>query len=447
MSVKPPGSRWYNAVWRWHFYAGMLCIPLVLWLAITGSMYAWRPQVEALLDRPYDRLAATATRASPSAIAGVAVAAVPGGKLHKYELPQAPDAAVRVLVGVKGDDRRVYVDPYRLTVLAVVREKDRPFAVISRLHGELLNPPWGSWLVEIAACWALIMILTGLYLWWPRGARGLAGVVYPRLRGGKRVFWRDLHAVTGIWVSVMAMFLITTGLPWAKAWGSYFKEIRTATDTLDGPIDWTIGGKPAAPDPMLDDHAEHRGMTMAHSSAKPGELDRVVASATALNFAPPVLVAPPEKKPGWTVASDAADRPLRSQAVVDGATGSLLARKDFGQRHWIDRAVGYGIAIHEGQFFGILNQLLITLTAAMLVLLASSGAVLWWRRRPSGLLGAPLPLRRPRFGAVLIAAVVMLALAMPLFGATLVVVLVTERLALRRWTPAARWLGLRSAHA
>jgi len=152
MSVKPPGTRWYNAVWRWHFYAGMLCIPFVLWLAITGSLYAWRPQVEALLDRPYDQIAVAGSRASPEAIAAAAVAAVPGGKLHKYELPQSPGAAVRVLVGSGDDDQRVYVDPYRMKVLAVVRERDRPFQIISRLHGELLNPPWGSWLVEIAAC-------------------------------------------------------------------------------------------------------------------------------------------------------------------------------------------------------------------------------------------------------------------------------------------------------
>jgi uncharacterized iron-regulated membrane protein len=132
--------------------------------------------------------------------------------------------------------------------------------IVSRLHGELLAGAWGSYIVEIAACWTLVMILTGLYLWWPRGRKGLAGVLYPRLSGGRRLFWRDLHAVTGIWVSLLALFVIATGLPWAKAWGSYFKEIRTVTGTLDGPVDWTIGGRKPADDPMLGDHAGHMGM-------------------------------------------------------------------------------------------------------------------------------------------------------------------------------------------
>src|SRR3546814_9869884 len=90
---------------------------------------------------------------------------------------------------------------------------------------------------------------------------------------------------------------------------------------------------------------------------------------------------------GWTVTSEAANRPLRTQLIVDGASGRVLARKDFAERQWIDRLVGYGIAIHEGAYFGIANQIAGTLTALLLVVLAVSGAVRWWRRRPGGLPG------------------------------------------------------------
>jgi uncharacterized iron-regulated membrane protein len=198
---------------------------------------------------------------------------------------------------------------------------------------------------------------------------------------------------------------------------------------------------------MLGEHAGHMGMAMEHQGTRAGELNRAVALATTLHFAPPVLVSPPGKEPhGWTVSSDAADRPLRAQAVIDGATGAVLARKDFGERHWIDRAVGYGIATHEGQLFGIANQLLITLGAMMLMTLSVSGAISWWRRRPSERLGAPLPLSRPRFRVGLITVIAALGLAMPLFGASLLVVLAIDR-GLKRWPMAAHWLGLRMLKA
>jgi uncharacterized iron-regulated membrane protein len=441
-----PRKSLQNAVWRWHFYAGLLCIPFVIWLALTGSIYLWRPQIESWLDKPYDHLPTAGAPASPDAQVAAALKAVPGASLTKYVLPSAPNQAVRVLVTRAGTVSRVYVDPRSLAVLKVATEERRPMRAIFHLHGELLAGAIGSYLVEIAACWAIVMLVSGLYLWWPSGQAGLAGVLYPRLRGGSRLFWRDIHATTGLWVSLLALALILTGLPWAKGWGSYLTEIRTLTGTSNGPVDWTIGGKAAPADAMSGDHAGHGGhgdMPMATPPTRAGDLARVIATTRPLAIAPPVLILPP-KAPGapWSVASDAADRPLRADLKVDGATGRLLSRTDFAQRHWIDRTIGYGVAGHEGALFGLANQILGTLTALFLVLLAVSGAILWWRRRPIGLLGAPPRRPRPRLGAGLIASIVALGVYLPMFGATLISVLLVETLVLRRIPAARRWLGL-----
>ncbi len=443
-TAAPSAPRWYNAVWRWHFYAGMLCMPFVLWLATTGTIFLWKPQIEAWLDRPYDTLSVTGPRASAQAQVAAALNAVSGASLHKYELPEAEGHATRVIVGKGGVDVRVYVNPYDLTVLKTIREDARPMRVIQELHGQFRMGNPGSYVVEIAACWTVTMLLTGVYLWWPRGRRGLAGVLYPRLRQGKRVFWRDIHAVAGIWVAVFALFLISTGLPWAKFWGSYFKDVRQVTGTVDGPQDWAVGSPSSKA--MLGDHAEHMGMAMNHAPAPGADLDRVVGTIYRLGIAPPVLLAPPAK-PGdpWTVASDAQNRPLRTNLTIDGKTGALTSRRDFSQRHWLDRVVGYGISAHEGALFGLANQILGTLTALLLLTLTVSGAVMWWRRRPQGLLGAPVPRKRPRAGFALLGAIGLLALWMPLFGATLLAVLLVERLLLRRLPGTRRWLGLQPA--
>ena len=48
------GEAIYRAVWRWHFYAGLFCVPFIVVLAITGSMYLFKPQVEAWTERGYE---------------------------------------------------------------------------------------------------------------------------------------------------------------------------------------------------------------------------------------------------------------------------------------------------------------------------------------------------------------------------------------------------------
>ncbi|CAN5207831.1 PepSY domain-containing protein [soil metagenome] len=436
----------YDTVWRWHFYAGLFCIPFVLWLSLTGSIYAFRPQIERFIDRPYAHLAVTRP-ATAAAQAEAAVRAVPGSELHRYELPTTPDQATQIIVGKGGVETRVYVHPQTLQILKTVGEQDRLMQIILRLHGELLIGNTGSYIVELAASWTIVMIVSGLFLWWPRGA-GMGGIVYPRLRSGGRRFWRDIHGVTGFWVSFFALFLLLSGLPWAVSWGSYLKAVRTVVEGSPVKQDWPTGSESekasAATAAMMGEHAEHGGMQMAHPAVSYVALDRMVATVRPLALAAPVLISPPTAPDQpWTAKSDAADRPQRTDLTLNPRTGVVLSRKDFAQRRLIDRLVGYGVAVHEGQLFGLANQLLNVMTGVGLTLLSVSSVILWWRRRPEATLGAPPA--RPREGLAIGFFVVVagIGVLLPLFGVSLLVVIVVERLVLRRMPGVGRWLGLR----
>ena len=155
----------YRTVRRWHFYAGLFCIPFVVWLSSTGSIYLFKPQIEAWLDRPYDNLRMTGPRAPRWPEIETAVKAVPGSNLHFYQLPRTASSAVQIIVGRNAEEYRVYVNPQTLAVLRVVNQNRRPMTVVFHLHGELLMGEWGSRIVELAASWAIIIaLLTGMFL-------------------------------------------------------------------------------------------------------------------------------------------------------------------------------------------------------------------------------------------------------------------------------------------
>ena len=159
----------YRAIWRWHFYAGLLCIPFVLWLSTTGSIYLFKPQIEAWIDRPFNQLLPQGAKSmNADAQVSAALAAVPGSNLHFYELPRNAGDAPQIIVGKGKDEFRVYVHPVSGHVLKVVNEDERLMNTIFHLHGELMAGDRGSLVVELAASWTIVMILTGLVLWWPR---------------------------------------------------------------------------------------------------------------------------------------------------------------------------------------------------------------------------------------------------------------------------------------
>ena len=435
----------YRTLWRWHFYAGLLCIPFVIVLSLSGSVYLFKPQVERWLDRHYDGHDVSAGRGLPSAQVLAALAAVPDGRLSGFELPAQEGDAARVLVATGDRTRRVYVHPTRNEVLGQVVEDERLMRQMFRLHGELWMGDRGSNLVEIASCWTIVLILTGLLLWWPRGGLGAAGVLYPRLGRGQRIFWRDLHAVTGLWISCLVLFLLFTGLPWAKFWGGYFKQVRQWTGTAVARQDWPSG----SPRPRRGGHSDHGGgghRDLAGPAPDLSALDRVVAATIPLSLPTPTVVTPPAQPGGnWTAVCNTQNRPLRQTVHLDPQTAEITRRETFDKKHWIDQLVGTCIAAHEGQLFGVANQLL-GLTAAMgLVGVCVSAVVLWWRRREPGTLGAPLPLVPVRGTAGLLGLLALLTVLLPLFGASLLVVLLVERLILRRLPGVSRWLGLAPA--
>jgi hypothetical protein len=173
---------------------------------------------------------------------------------------------------------------------------------------------------------------------------------------------------------------------------------------------------------------------------------QVVAAVTPLGLAHPVIVSPPVgESSNWSVRSNTPNRPQRATLQVDGATGAIVKREDFKDRHWVDRAVGIGIAAHEGALFGWANKALGVAATLGLMLLSVSGVVLWWQRRRPGVLGAPQPGLPPRLSFGLLAVIVVMGVFLPLFAASLIAVLLLERLVLIRIAPVRQWLGLRSS--
>ena len=119
-----------------------------------------------------------------------------------------------------------------------------------------------------------------------------------------------------------------------------------------------------------------------------------------------------------------------------------MTRQDFAARHPIDQVIGYGTALHEGQLFGLANQVLGVLTALGLCTLVVSATVMWWQRRPRGQLGAPLPLGQGVPSKGLGVLILGLGLFLPVLGLSILAVAAIEGVILRRLAPARRFLGL-----
>ncbi|MDZ4374690.1 MAG: PepSY domain-containing protein [Phenylobacterium sp.] len=419
----------YRAFWRWHFYAGLLILPVLVMMAVTGGLYLFKPEIERALYRPMMNVEPRAAMTDPDGWIATAADAL-GGRVARVELSDRPDQAVRLVVETPAGQRTAFVDPYDGRLTGSIAELG-VMQTVKRLHSLDIAGRIPNILIEVVAGWALVMIATGVFLWWPRGRSG--GVMTVRGRPGARLFWRDLHAVTGFSAAAIIMFLAVTGMPWSAVWGDQVRKMTTAAGwgaptPPAAAAAWSHGGhKPAAaeavPWALQDTH-----LHMDHPPMRVGlTLSTALAAARSEGLPRPLAVAiPGDPGKAWSV-SRTADRAedLRTLYLASD-DGRVLADIGYAAYGPAAKAIQWGIATHQGQEYGPANRWLMLAGCVAVVLLAVSSVVMWWKRRPSGRLGAPPRPASRRAYAGLAAVILPLAILYPLVGVSLAVVLLAD---------------------
>ena len=439
-------NKLYFAAWRWHFYAGLFVIPFLSVLALTGMAMLWIAWIDGR-DGERTPVLPQETLAAVSAQAEAAVQAVPGGTLKQYVAPRTPDVAALFRVDLDGDATMVAVDPYTAAVVETYPRRSGWYDFADGLHSNLMLGVTGDRMLETAASLAMVLIATGLYMWWPRET-GWRGALIPRLRGG-RGSWKSLHGVVGIWLSLFLVFFLISGLSWAGIWGGKMVQawsqfpaekwdaVPLSDDTHASmnharrEVPWALE---LTPMPASGSPAGIAGVTGSIVT-----LDTVDALAREIGFDARYQLSVPQSPTGvWTLSRDSMNTdsldPTSDRTVhVDQYTGNILADVRYEDYSLAGKAMAVGIALHMGTM-GLWSVLANTLICLSVLFLCLSSVILWWKRRPSGanrLAAPPFPREMPLWqGAVLVGLGV--SMAFPMAGIALLTVLALDVLILSR---------------
>jgi uncharacterized iron-regulated membrane protein len=461
-------AAFHRTVWRWHFWAGLIVAPFLLMLSVTGAIYLFNDELNDLIYSDLWLVAPHASDVPVSRMIAAALAAHPGA-VSRVDLPATGTRAAVVYVAPHvGAPLRVHVDPGSGLVLGSLVYERTLVGIANDLHGKLMIGTIGDRLVELAACWALVLLVTGTILWWPRGQSGArwraAGMFWPRFDLRGRRFWRGLHGPVGVWSAALIGFLIVTGLPWAGISGDLLQRASAAAGvgypasfrthnaphsvTMKaalGQVPWTLEAAPmprSAIRASVDEHAGHAGHEMpavTEDAAAIAGIDRVVDLLASRGLSRGYWLYLPSGPDGVYTAVTYPDRPQGQRTIyVDRYSlrqiGPEVRFADYGI---VGRAIELGVQLHMGNYFGRLNQLLMLLPCVAIWVLTVSGVAMWWKRRPRGSLGAPAPIAGARAWGLIVALVVG-GVLLPLFGASLLLIAALDWL-VGRLRPARRF--------
>lgn len=370
------GREMRKRAWRWHFLAAFLVIPFVLWQSVTGTIYLWSENWVDQRNPDLRFVEPAVTRASLDAQVQSALAAHPDARIASINLPADPRRSTLVMLNSPdGSAVAAFVDPHTGRAVGDLQGFDWPVGWSRKLHGGWPLGNAGSWLLELGACWTIVMVLSGLYLWWPRDGRTFWQSLVPRVGKGRWTFWRDLHACVAVWFSLLIVLFLFTALPWTSFWGT---KVLQPLERITGQ------GAPSA---------AGFAPVFATSGATEGDgsLQAMLEQARARGMQGDLMFYMVDGPPGSAI-SVRNMKPRASQQsflLLDRKNASVVGGAEWKDFPLVAKAVATGVSIHEGGFFGKIGPWLNTLFAIALVWMSVTGFMAWWRRKPANAMGVP----------------------------------------------------------
>jgi len=278
---------------------------------------------------------------------------------------------------------------------------------VLKLHRQLFLGTTGRIVVELTTCWAIVLVATGMYLWWPRKWNQLWGVWIPRLRRKPYVVLRDLHSVGGIYVAVLAIVISLTGLIYTSFWGTGFQYASQKTGAYD------MFSKPM--------------LSKSPPEAKDVSMDRIVETAQQRMPGNNLTVWFPRAPNAvyLVTANNERGPQVNEMLFIDRASGEILDDRSSSQLKPMYVLGTWNYPLHVGTIWGMPSKILWLVTCIILMASPVTGLWMWWERRPTGRLGLPrrVDARRPRW---LIATITATSILLPTLGLSVVVLLVVE---------------------
>ncbi len=409
----------YNRFWRWHFFAGLFITPLLLTLTISGIGYLFYTDVENKLysDAFFGDSKETTNITIDEGIEQ-AKAKFSDYKVSKVIVLDEPYNTRLTLTNSEGEQKYVFLDDN----YQVVDSQDANYTfsnIMRNLHSSLfIGGTFVNYLVELAACWAIFLLLSGLYMTF------------------RKKVWKKVQTETGLpWSAFMGNFIYTAaqqnpsvGIP----------ELQQNPPTSDiNEIPWATR-KNETPTSTTQDHSGHAGHGGAHGvvdysneyAMSVGDLMKHVDSE---NISKPYSIILPSSEEGVFTVAKGSNTGITGLDVnpneeitnyFDQYTGSLISSVGYDEYGILGKWFTWGIPLHEGHLFGWPNKIINLLICLAFLYLIYLGFKTWLLRRQKGMISAP-PMPK-EISIPFCIFMILLGIIMPLFGISLILVVIIE---------------------
>ncbi|WP_299590893.1 PepSY domain-containing protein [Mucilaginibacter sp.] len=363
-------SKFKKAILFMHRWLGFITGLVVFIVSITGCLFCFQDEIQDAIhsyrkvdvqNKPY---------LAPSALKQIALKQHPGATVN-YVYYYGKDRPAAVLTNhPKLGLQYVYLNPYTGIITHTEDPQSNFFIIVEYIHLYLLLPPKiGGIIVGVSVIIFVLIMITGIVLWWPKRKSDRKRSFNVKWNGRWRRVNYDLHNVLGFYATGITIILAITGLSIAFDWiregiyatanlgGSYATEkVISKSDSL---LKSSLINKPVIDQALLvaKNRSPEAQMFLIYNDDAADGIIGVTAYAKTLHY---------YKSDGYT---------------FDKYSGKLLQTLKHDKKSPGMKLNAMNYDIHVGQIFGLTGKIIAFLASLICATLPITGFIIWWGKR------------------------------------------------------------------
>lgn len=266
--------------------------------------------------------------------------------------------------GAKKEERKTaFANPYTGQIIEWYNYSDTFFYTMMALHRWLLANDTGKMIVGICTLLFLIILITGLILWWPKTRTLLRQRLSVKWGAGFKRLNHDFHIVFGFYSLILLFIFAFTGLAWSFEW--FNKGIYTVTNS-----------SMERPKPPKSDNTLLQPRMAAELALQAGLQQLTDAEYFTLTL-------PKDSTDVFTLSALSAQAPHSSatnQVFIDQYKGTVLSTNFYKDRNLGQRVRATFKPVHTGAILGWPGKIVSLIVCLFGVSFPITGTIMWWNR-------------------------------------------------------------------
>lgn len=361
-----------KAIGKIHLWLGLFSGVIIFIIAVTGCLYAFQEEIQNITEEYRFVEKQNKPFLPPSQLEQIARKELANKTLHAIKYNGLEKSAEAIFYHYQPTYHYiVYLNPYSGKVLQKANMDEGFFRFIINGHFYLWLPPEiGQPIVASATLIFLILLISGLYLWYPRNKNAVKQRF--KFNWKKDTKWKrknyDLHNITGFYVLLIALIFAVTGLVWGFQWFAYsYYTVLGGEKSLvyQDPISNKKAKATAQPLDKVWVQMQKEYPTAQSIEVHPPENDSTAIAVT-VN---------PEEGTYWKIDYRYFDQYTLEEKEVKQIYGK------YNNADTADKLMRMNYDLHTGAVFGLAGKIFAFFISLLIASLPISGFYIWWGRK------------------------------------------------------------------